>query len=871
MRYPNFITAYYKSLTNCSIKTNQIMNSNTAANSKQQYKKLLAQRTRSPSALLGSKPKWGHTSFRGSLFSRPDHHSEIQLHEQAYVVPSQGQSRVSQRANSINIQRSQPRYVSQRVAGASKEHRKSHSLHSMDHPEVAVPKYGVDRNGANAQFHFENYLAHRNSPEAKQKKKYPSRKRWGHKTSASRGTLFSRPDNNSEIRRERQKNLAQQTNALAYSKASTEMYAKKGRSRYMSQPTPMLVPGMKTATNHRRELDQKLTDWEAQQAVAATKSSTKSSEVEDDDDYDEYEQLATSGKAPTPSEVNKLLLREQRRTRDLSMWARDANVFQANAVVIAYEEVKKNLRFCQILLGAKDPYALKLLEAVATCNNALSDTIVVTKQKLPVTNTLERSLPAERLNSRNKTRTLTTPLSKNEDTAAAAAAAAKQAKFAFGKKVSNLGAGYGRTGWAYAHQNNQIKDGIVFVGDTAVSIKKNRPDTRLEHSHAKEMGNISIKRSVLAIDTNNSNNDPNQNQNQNQNVEQRQTPSPRRPDDKVPRTERRKHAWGDKQAHDLEENEDEDVDINNIIEDAMLGVTFDEDDEATRQNALQHRESDLTVEIVRDIMGHPESRSSSVAGTVGTQPDASLRTSFDTSPELDNSDRRETELEEPEDTETRYTDEWEVDSQNEEDPHMMYAHEMQSGELQVTADAASDHTQWLNGKPGFNNVLYHGNTEKMETFTSPSKESLRRHPFDQKVSDKLTGQQMRRNLEEGGRSATWLTRCVQVADDGAIWVSDNIRNPEKIKISKRAKWPTSSPGTSSQHSLQSTKRQQTSTHTDSGRPAFKKKYGRAVSSGNAEFHYVNWLASRTHGSKYNFKHSTHTISPRRGGTQQKWQ
>ena len=66
----------------------------------------------------------------------------------------------------------------------------------------------------------------------------------------------------------------------------------------------------------------------------------------------------------------------------------------------------------------------------------------------------------------------------------------KQEQFAFGKKVSNLGQGYGRTGWAYAHQNNQIKDGLTFVGDTAVSIKHNKTDTRTEHSHAKDLGNI---------------------------------------------------------------------------------------------------------------------------------------------------------------------------------------------------------------------------------------------------------------------------------------------------------------------------------------------------------------------------------------------
>jgi hypothetical protein len=69
-------------------------------------------------------------------------------------------------------------------------------------------------------------------------------------------------------------------------------------------------------------------------------------------------------------------------------------------------------------------------------------------------------------------------------------AAKKQASFAFGRKVSNLGEGYGRTGWAFAHPNNQIKDGLAFVGDTAVSLKQSKPDQRMEHSHAKDIGAI---------------------------------------------------------------------------------------------------------------------------------------------------------------------------------------------------------------------------------------------------------------------------------------------------------------------------------------------------------------------------------------------
>ena len=73
------------------------------------------------------------------------------------------------------------------------------------------------------------------------------------------------------------------------------------------------------------------------------------------------------------------------------------------------------------------------------------------------------------------------------DSDSGAHARQKQAQFAFGKKVSNLGQGHGRTGWAFAHQNNQVKDGFTHIGDTLVSLKHNEPDHRPEHGHAKDV------------------------------------------------------------------------------------------------------------------------------------------------------------------------------------------------------------------------------------------------------------------------------------------------------------------------------------------------------------------------------------------------
>ena len=91
------------------------------------------------------------------------------------------------------------------------------------------------------------------------------------------------------------------------------------------------------------------------------------------------------------------------------------------------------------------------------------------------------------------------PISSPEE-AATTTARQKQAQFAFGKKVSNLGQGHGRSGWAYAHSNNQVKDGLTHVGDTLVSLKHNTPDHRLEHAHAKDVGSMSALPPVVDQD-----------------------------------------------------------------------------------------------------------------------------------------------------------------------------------------------------------------------------------------------------------------------------------------------------------------------------------------------------------------------------------
>ena len=698
----------------------------------------------------------------------------------------------------------------------------------------------------------------------------------------------------------------------------------KGRSRYMNRPNPAPLVNQKQ-TDMRRALDQKLSEWDAKEAAAKqqqneeesvhaynaeydTVNEMNESEIEIERLFQEVEKLVTSGKAPTPSEVNKQLLREQRRVRDLSMWARDANVFEVFTVAGAFEDVSRQLRYCQILLDAKDPHALKLLEAVVVCNNTFSDAIIIAKNASAAALLVEKAFPttpteiptaapttAPRAAPRAASRAA--PRAAPRATATAATASSKtkkKQKFAFGKKVSNLGQGYGRTGWAYAHQNNQIKDGLTFVGDTAVSIKHNKTDTRPEHSHAKDMGNIEALAPVIAR--------PDYKRPEHSNAkdigrldETDCVVSPKRPDDKIPRTERRKHAWG-KNKDDTDDDNEADIDINNIIDAAMLDVSLDlkknqqknqlknqQNNQEVEKEAIQKINSDLTIEIVRNIMGKQDSRSSSVAGTTGgsvvQQQDLSLRGSFESEVGYGGP-----EFEEPDDTETRYTDEWEVDSHNDDTHEMQTNNEQEEQEeqdyklylLQKIKEEQKEHGATKHDKPGFNNVLYHGNKDKTEAFTSPSKESQRRHPHDQKCSDKVTTKQLRQHLEEGGRSATWLTCRVQVADDGATWVSDSKYYPEKIKKNRSARWPASYAGTSSyqKNKVKNNFQIKDQHHRPSifsgiveNKTVFKKTHGRAISSGNADFHYVNWLAQRNSESTY--KMSTKIASPN-GFKKQVW-
>ena len=159
-----------------------------------------------------SKPLWGHTSFRGALFSEPDHISEIKIHQEEYdsnpdssqpffstpAAKSTSAARPRSNSNSSSVA-SRRSSCSSSTTNSRRRNPGATLLYlSTDHPSVnaAVSQHGVDETPAGSNPNFQNYLAHRTSP--KHQHSQHKKPKWGH--TSFRGALFSHPDHSSEIR-----------------------------------------------------------------------------------------------------------------------------------------------------------------------------------------------------------------------------------------------------------------------------------------------------------------------------------------------------------------------------------------------------------------------------------------------------------------------------------------------------------------------------------------------------------------------------------------------------------------------------------------------------------------------------------------------
>jgi hypothetical protein len=114
---------------------------------------------------------WGHTPFRGAVFSHPDHKSEVTLHKVQYTTDDKNDQNVA--AGRVG----HTRYM----AGT-----KSSTLSIKPDPNGVT----AAATGKNLQ----NFLAERTSPRHQAKKGRP---RWGQ--TATRGKLFSDPDRTAEV------------------------------------------------------------------------------------------------------------------------------------------------------------------------------------------------------------------------------------------------------------------------------------------------------------------------------------------------------------------------------------------------------------------------------------------------------------------------------------------------------------------------------------------------------------------------------------------------------------------------------------------------------------------------------------------------
>ena len=140
------------------------------------FRTLLARRTAPIEHVeyLESKPKWGHTPFRGTLFSRPDHVSEVEAHKIFYGRTPEEETEASrkrhmakERAQSAFQQRTRRTALHSPKKDASDEKSKikfDRQKYSMDHHDVQTPKYGMDTTSASANTNFVSYLAQSKSP-----------------------------------------------------------------------------------------------------------------------------------------------------------------------------------------------------------------------------------------------------------------------------------------------------------------------------------------------------------------------------------------------------------------------------------------------------------------------------------------------------------------------------------------------------------------------------------------------------------------------------------------------------------------------------------------------------------------------------------
>lgn len=318
------------------------------------------------------KPRWGHSPFRGRLFSEPDHVSELNWNQEAYSVGKE--TRAAKRAAKRAGTRSRPKSAKESGHREGKKAARATSLKPQK--ELKIYTHGPkDINPSNANHFFASSLAQRTSPRREvhgmkkdekistttAKKKKKKRKPWGH--TPFRGKLFSRPDHQNEMSLhesqyrtgdEERQNLAargfsrymagtntSKTNSRSVASSVTSASAMKHHQHLLAERTSPKHPAKKgnPRWGHSVFRGKQFSNPDHSSKVSLLQGHSKSNDSTNNGTAGKIKTantrsaskhagaLAGSGHAPAPSEVMSRLVLQHNHLQDLTVWSNDAGVF----------------------------------------------------------------------------------------------------------------------------------------------------------------------------------------------------------------------------------------------------------------------------------------------------------------------------------------------------------------------------------------------------------------------------------------------------------------------------------------------------------------------------------------------------------------
>ena len=271
-----------------------------------------------PSSEYMQKPRWGHSAFRGQLFSRPDHISEVKRNKDAYRTVLR--KTYSKRPVSAKVHRSK-----------IKMHKKSGDVYMYGRKDV---------NSSNANLYFTHSL--RSSSPPPTVKSHTSKK-----NTISKDSHWS---------------------AASAKSAHFEEIARKGQIRYMSSRKKRIrMPKhtLDTSPDSEHFQRERVSSGSSNHSVNHIDNLSPEPEISnvqaDEKLLEEADAYAASGLAPPPSEIISRLAVQHSHLQDLTVWANDAGVFHVrcylHASLCLFLVISNRIeRFCSHYLSHRTPW-----------------------------------------------------------------------------------------------------------------------------------------------------------------------------------------------------------------------------------------------------------------------------------------------------------------------------------------------------------------------------------------------------------------------------------------------------------------------------------------------------------------------------------